>query len=208
MPYAEEAQRARATSADAPTRRFIPAAEVLRERQSSLNPPAGQSGMPAAPSFLSQLMPSRAAWQAALDTAPFPGAARKYGKLAHSLPSQKGRLNLKQAIEALGGRVMSVSEYFGARQGSRAAQPIGLERQQYIPVTQRIVGPGGQRLEDPAYLYEYAKEWYRQAAMRAHPDKGGTEDAMKAVNAAWAFIEKHHGSEAVRAALNPQFFAR
>ena len=230
MPYAEEAQRARATSADARPRRFIPVAEVLRERQSSLNPPAGQSGMSAAPGFLSQLMPSRAAWQAALDTAPFPAAgnwravtlptpvsgshslwhritkaytaALSSGPedVARSLPAGgPGKMNLKKAVEALGARVLTRAEYTGSAKGLSGP---------YVPTAQRIVGPGGQRLEDPAYLYEYAKDWYRQAAMRAHPDKGGTEAAMQEVNAAWAFIEKHFGSQALRESLNPRLFQR
>ena len=150
------------------------------------------------------MMPSQAAWQAGLDTAPLPGAIRGGpGDIARSFPSGKGKMmKLKRAVETLGARVMSMEEYKSATASS------GLGPRPFVPIEQRLVGPGGQRLEDPAYLYEYAKDWYRQAAMRAHPDKGGTEDAMKAVNAAWAFIEKHHGSEAVRAALNPQFFAR
>ena len=202
--------------------RFIPVSEVLRERQSSLNPP-GQSGVSAAPSFLSRMTPSNAAWQAAFETVPLPAAIRGVpGGLARSLPSQKGQMNLKKAIQALGARVMSPDEYRGATAGTRSTAGIGLgrARSQIVPVEQRIVGPDGQRLEDPAYLYEYAKEWYRAAAMRAHPDRGGTEKAMKAVNDAFTFIEKHseEGAAAraasIRAAaelqraINPRFFQR
>ena len=173
------------------------------------------------------MMPSPAAWQAALDTAPLPAAGnwravtlptpvsgshslwRRLTKaytaasgggpedVARSLPSGPGKMNLKKAVEALGARVLTRAEYTGSAKGLSGP---------YVPTAQRIVGPGGQRLEDPAYLYEYAKEWYRDAAMRAHPDKGGTEEAMKAVNAAWAFIEKHYGSQALRESLNPRFF--
>lgn len=185
--------------------RFIPVSSLFGSTPSQpstpfLNPPAGATGLSAAPSFLSQLMPSRAAWQAGLDTAPLPGAIRGGpGDLARSLPSGKGKMNLKKAIESLGGRVLTIAERKGTAPGS--TNP-------YVPVIERIVGPGGQRLEDPAYLYEYAKDWYRQAAMRAHPDKGGTEEAMQAVNAAWAFIEKHFGSQALRESLNPRLFQR
>jgi hypothetical protein len=50
-------------------------------------------------------------------------------------------------------------------------------------------GPAA-RPEAPANWAEVVTQWYRQMALRYHPDRGGTDAEMKVVNDAYERLQK------------------
>lgn len=177
----------------------VPIAEVLRDQMSTPtaadrlgladvgnsvfpNPPAGDIGLSAAPTFGSRLggwLQERvtggpaSADEPLLGMMPTPGATP-----AKWFASGAPPMRLKRALDILGVPIEPAVPRSARFSGGG---PVGVR-----PLPERI--PGG-----PDYVYETAKQAYIQRAKSQHPDVGGTEEGMKLLNQAMSFVERHFG---------------